>query len=184
MTVALRGLRFSDRDRRALVMGFRLATPALVYAFAVKPYVASVREVKNRLESQSELLTRENALVAQAPFIPRLISAARVVDSFGRQRMYSSLDAVIATDALSRDVARAFETAAVSLQHLETRESLLTRDGLRELAIDIRAEGDFEGILTALASLEANERLVRITRISIDGGARLTMVATIRGYMQ
>jgi hypothetical protein len=109
--------------------------------------------------------------------------------------MYVELDVVAAIAALSRDVAHAFDAAGVSLQRVETRASSIRPDGLRELAIDIRAEGDFEGILTMLASLEANERLVHVTRISIEGGStysnstadtsvapRRTVVATIRGY--
>jgi hypothetical protein len=141
------------------------------------------------------LLAREQSLVAQADSIPRLITAARVLERGSRRRTYVEHDVIAASAALGRDVAHAFDAADVSLQRVETRESSVRPDGLRELTIDIRAEGDFEGILTTLASLEANERLVHITRISIEGGStyshstpdtsvapRLTVVATIRGY--
>ena len=49
MTAGTRRLRLADRDRRALRLGLRLSAPALLYAFAVKPYVASVRTINNRL---------------------------------------------------------------------------------------------------------------------------------------
>ena len=196
-----RGLRLADRDRRALRLGLRLSAPALLYAFAVKPYVASVRTIKSQLRTQSELLAREQALVADAQSIPPLIATARVVARSATQRMYSEQDPIAATSALSRDVARALDEAGMSLQRVETRESSLRPDGLRELAIDIRAEGDFVGMLTAIAALDGRDRLVRMTRIAIEGGAsvivrdaaspadpnvpvsqRLTMVATVRGY--
>jgi hypothetical protein len=73
-----RKVRLSDRDRRALRLGLRLAAPALLYGFVVKPYVASIRGAKVQLETQSDLLAREQALVAEAPFVPRRIAIARV----------------------------------------------------------------------------------------------------------
>jgi len=176
--------RISDRDRRALRLGLRLAAPALLYGLAVKPYVASIRGANVQLETQSDLFAREQALVADAAFIPRRIAIARVVANVAQRRMYSERDPISATAALSRDVARVLGEAGVSLQRVETREASLRPDGLRELVIDARASGDFEGILTALASLETRDRLVRVTRIVIDAAAQqqLTLIATIRGY--
>jgi len=179
-----RKVRVSDRDRRALRLGLRLAAPALLYGFVVKPYVASIRGAKVQLETQSDLLAREQALVADAPFVPRRIAIARVAADVAKRRMYSERDPITATSALSRDVARAFADAGVAFQRVETREASLRPDGLRELAIDARASGDFEGILTALASIETRERFVRVTRIVIDAAAQqqLTLIATFRGY--
>ena len=167
MIGVVRGLRLADRDRRALRLGLRLSAPALLYAFAVKPYVVSIQTLERQLETQSELLGRERALVADAPSIPRLIATARVVARAAMHRMYSEQDPIAATGALSRDVARALDDAGMSLQRVETRESSLRPDGLREVAIDIRAEGDFVGTLTAIASLERSNRLVHTTRIVI-----------------
>ena len=45
----------SARDRRALRLGLLLAIPALIYVFAVKPYVASVQVAKADLQTQVEL---------------------------------------------------------------------------------------------------------------------------------
>jgi type II secretory pathway component PulM len=179
-----RKVRVSDRDRRALRLGLRLSAPALLYGLVVKPCVGSMRGANAQLETQSDLLAREQALVADAPFVPRRIATVRVAADVAHRRMYSERDPISATAALSRDVARAFADAGVSLQRVETREASLRPDGLRELAIDARASGDFEGILTALASLETRDRLVRVTRIVIDATAQqqLTLIATIRGY--
>ena len=177
-------VRVSDRDRRALRLGLRLAAPALLYGVVVKPYVASIRRANIQLETQLDLLAREQALVADAAFVQRRIATARVAADIVQRRMYSERDPITATAALSRDVARAFADAGVSLQRVETREALLRPDGLRELAIDARASGDFEGILTAMASLETRDRFVRVTRIVIDAAAQqqLTLIATFRGY--
>ena len=192
--------RFSARDKRALHVGLWLAVPALLYTLAVKPYIASIRSIENQLDMQSGLLARERAILAAARLIPERIAAARVIDRAARRRMYSQPEAIAATGALSRDVAAAFEEAAISLERVETRESTLRAGGVRELTIDIRGEGDFEGILMLLTLLEAGDRLIRIPRIVIDGGPipvgrdtngvasampgrqTLTVVATIRGY--
>ena len=94
MTVGTRRLRLADRDKRALRLGLRLSAPALLYAFAVKPYVASVRTINGQLQTQSELLAREQSLVENAPSIPRLIATARLVGRSTSQRMYSDPDPI------------------------------------------------------------------------------------------
>ena len=60
----------SPRDRRALQLGALLALPALLYAGAVKPYVASVAAARAEIETQRGLLTRERALIDAAPRLP------------------------------------------------------------------------------------------------------------------
>jgi hypothetical protein len=189
--------RFSARDRRALRFGLWLSAPALLNSFAVKPYIASIRSIENQLETQRGLLARERAILAAAPSVPQRIALERAAYRRTRTRMYSEPDAIAATGALSREVAAAFDDAGMSLQHVETRESTVRAHGVRELTIDIRGEGDFEGILRALASLEAGDRLIRISRITIEGGAigngrdanddasgpqTLTVTATVCGY--
>jgi len=64
---------------------------------------------------------------------------------------------------------------------------------LRELTIDLRAEGDFEGILYMLSLLEGDDRLLRVSRVGIerrvgqtgdqDATEVLGIVATVHGYM-
>jgi hypothetical protein len=56
------------------------------------------------------------------------------------QRMYSEQDPIAATGALVA-TSRAFDDAGMSLQRVETRESSLRPDGLREVAIDIAPKG-------------------------------------------
>jgi hypothetical protein len=184
--------RLASRDRRALRIGLLLGVPALVYALAIKPYVASVHTAKDLVQTQRELLARERALVADAPNMPRRIAAARAAVGMERTRLYPQPDAIAATGALSREVTAAFEDAGISLQHMETHDVVLRPDGLRELTVDVRAEGDFEGILDALTALETSERLIRVSRVGIERGPvtpassagpeGLAIVATIHGY--
>src|SRR5436190_15882619 len=95
-------VRVTNRDRRALLLGLRLAAPALLWGFVVKPYVAWIQVVNVQLETQSDLLARERALVADAAFVPRQIAIVRVAADLARRRMYSERDPIAATAALSR----------------------------------------------------------------------------------
>jgi len=185
--------RVSARDRRALRMGFFLALPAVIYALGVKPYLASVRSANDQLQTQRELLAREEALVRAAPGLPTQIAAARTAMTGERKRLYTEADAIAATGALSKEVSEAFNVDGISLQHLETHDVLVRPDGIRELTVDVRAEGDFEGILDVLSTLETSDHLIRVSRLGVERGQfataassnappALAVVATIHGY--
>ncbi len=179
-----------SRDRRALMLGALVAVPALLYLAAIKPYIASMRRVKERIETQRELLRREKALVAAAPRLPGLINAAREALAAEAPRLYLDRDPVAATAALSRDVNDALRNAGVAVQRVEAHDAAQRSDGLRELTLDVRAEGDLEGILSAIASLEAGDKLIRVSRIGLDRGPiapqsgteALAWTAVIHGY--
>lgn len=193
MSYGRRTVRLSPRDRRALRMGAVLAGPALVYALAVRPYLASLGSARSILSAQRDLLARERALVA-APLIPKQAVAVREAVAHSRERLYAEPDPIAATAALSREVAQAFDDAGIALQHTEAREPVKQPDGMRELTIDLRAEGDFEGILYMLSLLEAGDHLIRVSRFGIERGPTqpgdkneaeaLAIVATVHGYMQ
>jgi hypothetical protein len=197
MAASLTALRLSSRDRRALRLGLVLAVPTLIYVFAIKPYVASIRVAKDSLQTQRDLLAREEALVRNAPNMPRQIAAARSAVAAEHMRLYSQPDVIAATGALSREVSAAFEDAGISLQHVETHDVVVRPNGVRELTVDIRAEGDFEGILDVLATFETSDHLIRVSRLGIERGqvmpvanvpatsvsaTGLAIVATIHGY--
>ena len=171
--------RISDRDTRALRLGILLAAPAFLYSIAIKPYLASIRRLDAQIATQSDMLQRERRLVAEAPSLPTRIAAERAMAQSVQRRVYSEQDPIAATSALSRDVSRAIEGAGASLQRLEARESVRRNNGLQELAVDVRVEGDFAAILRTIAALETAPHLIRVSRMAIDSGQ---LVATIRGF--
>ena len=182
----------STRDRRALQLGAIVALPALLYVAAIKPYLRSVADAKTAIASQGDLLRRERALVASAPELPRAILVAQRTLTATDARLYGQRDPVAATAALSRDVTSALDDAGVALQRSEARDVVLRKDGLHELTIDVRAEGDLDGILSAVSQLEAGPKLIRVARLGIERSAlvpaaanapeALSLVATIHGY--
>jgi hypothetical protein len=180
----------SLRDRRALRFGAILAIPAVLYVAAFKPYVASLNSINAAVDTQRDLLDRERALVAAAPALPGEIARARTALATEQHRVYDARDLVAATSALSRDVNAALRDAGVAPQRLDARDPIRRGEGLHELTIDLRAEGDLEGVLTALASLETAKKLIRVTRLAVERGGSATpnaaeilaVTATIHGY--
>lgn len=183
--------RMSARDRRALGLGALIALPALAWGLAVKPYRSALVDVHARVEQERSLLEREIALLAQAPRMPAEIRKARRASTLAGQRLFTGNDVIEATSALSSYVGHALRTANVVVQQVESRDAGEARNGLREIAIDIRAEGSLDGVLRALRAMESGPRLLRVSRIGIErsmaapaqGAAESLVVgATVRGY--
>lgn len=183
--------RLSPRDRKAVILGALVTLPALLWGFGIRPYRAALADVQTRVEQERSLLERELALLAQAPRMPAEIQRARRAAALAEQRLFSSSDVIEATSALSSHVGRALRAANVVVQQVESRDAGEARHGLREIAIDIRAEGSLDGVLRALRAMESGTRLLRVSRIGIErslatpapGAAEsLVLSATVRGY--
>jgi hypothetical protein len=186
------GISISARDRRALGLAGAVIGLAVLYVAGIKPFILSVRDADARIAQHRELLQRERDLVAAAPQLQRVAVAMRRAATTEDARLYPQRDPVAATAALSRDVAGALEEARVALQRSDAHDVIVRKDGLRELSLDVRAEGDLDGIMDAITALETNDRLIRVARLSIErssaatpgqGGAEaLSLIATVRGY--
>ena len=185
-----RGL--SSRDRRAISAGLLVVAPALSYFFIVKPYGSSVRRTLDALDGQRALLEREEAVVRRRVIALREANAAAAVASGTTSRTYAGVDSVLTLSAFGRDVTTLLSDAGLAVQRVETRDSVTRHGALREFTVDVRAQGDFESVLSALTRLEAHTRLVRVSRLSIEtSGERqpsgtdvLSLVAVLHGYAQ
>ena len=193
-------MNLSPRDRRALRLGALLVAPVLAYALLARPYVASVQSARSALARERDLLAREQALVDETPSFPARIRATGAVLAGETQRLYGDRDAVSATAALAREVGGMLKGAGVSLQQVDARADTVLPGGIRELTIEVRAEGDFQGILAALAAMESGRRLLRVGQVGIVVGASsgvfqaalgapgapgmevLSFTATVHGY--
>jgi len=181
------------RDRRALRWCAAVVLPALLYSFGVKPYVAALARAEQQLASERELLARELALLAQAPHVPGATSEARRLAAAAAPRFFAGGDSYAATAALATYAQGAAEESNVAVRQAEPGEPTTRPDGLVELTLELRAEGDLEGVLGFLRALEGGDRLVRVARIVIErpshagaeqGGAEaLTLGVALQGYM-
>lgn len=186
MRIAAGGRPLSPRDARAIRAGLRVAVPILLYATAARPYAAATRRVVDALRDQNALLQREEGVVSSAPSVR---ANARDADALSRRtaaRLYAAADTALAIAAFGRDVTDAFRAAGLVIQHVELRDSVRSRAGLQELGIELRAQGDFGQVLHALARLEANPRLMRVARLTIEraqaSGESLSVGAVVHGY--
>jgi type II secretory pathway component PulM len=178
------------RDRRALLIGLTVLLPALAFVAVIRPYLRAERSSREAIALERDALARELDLVEHAPTLPREISEASMQLATATRRLYTGAEPVAATAALARDVRKAFDDAGALVMRMDARDAAVMPTGMRDLSIEVRASGDIESILAAIASLESGRKLVRVTRIAIDrdgireaGGAQpLAAIATIHGY--
>lgn len=182
--------RMSDRDRRALLIGAGLVVPALLFAAVVRPWWRADTELRENIAAQQDLLARERDLVS-AGDLRTVMQQASVTLAGATRRLYAAPEPVSATAALARDVRRALDDAGLETQRLEARESDVGADGLRQITVEVNAEGDLGAVLSALSLIESHAKLIRVRRLGIDRGASrqggtptLGMSATISGYMR
>jgi type II secretory pathway component PulM len=183
----------SPRDRRALVWGGAIAAAAFAVAYGVKPYVRALRETREELSVQRELLARERAVLGAANRFPAALEKSRGALTEESTPLFGGVDELSATSDLSDHVSEAALENRVLVQQVETRKAEALEEGLVALAVDIRAEGDFEGVLHFLNSLERGDKLVRVSALKLDRIDRpvtagvpdtelISVTATLTGY--
>lgn len=182
--------RLRRRDRLALGWGAGLVAPVVCYALVFQPYLSILHASRQRLEEQRGLLARELSLLHGAQRYPARMMELEVALARERPRLFSGVDALSATSALTYYVSDRARRSRVVVQRVEGDAPEASSRGLLLLRLTVGAESDLEGILTLLRALETGDKLVRVERLSIerasasgesDEGA-LTLSATITGY--
>jgi type II secretory pathway component PulM len=157
----------SARDRRALVWGGGIVAAALVFAFVVKPYLRALAETREELTVQRELLARERAVVNDSNRFPAALRRSQSALARRSAPLFAGVDELSATSDLSDHISSAALTNRVLIQGLETRRAEALGDRVVALGVDIRAEGDFEGVLRFLNSLERGEKLITVPALTL-----------------
>jgi hypothetical protein len=185
--------RISPRERRTILIGMTLVLPALLWIYGVRPYREALAESRAEVAMQRDLLARELALLQDAERYP---AAYRTADSAllrAAPRLFDESDDVLATARLTSYVAGQALGSRVLLQEAESRPAQRSRDGIRRLQVEIRAESDTEGMLRFLNSLERGAKLVVVDEISLEREERslargrppvgiLVLRATLSGF--
>jgi hypothetical protein len=187
----MKGPALSAKDKRTLTIGALLLIPALLWRFGVVPYRASLDDMRDRLTTERDALSRERGAVLTAQRNPAL---QRMTDSalhVMEPRLFEGTDDVIASSGLAAYVGDVARGRHVWVQDAATRPATSTTAGVRTLHVEIRGESDLRGILTFLDALEHGDKLVRIERLDVSRGLSgpgneqaetLTISATIAGY--
>ena len=182
----------TGRDRRAIVLGLWVVIPSLLFV-ASRPYRTALAEGREQLATQRDLLARELALLAD---LERYPAAYRTADSALARlapRLFEEADDVLATARLTSYVAGQALASRVLLLEAESAPTQRTKDGIRVLEADIRAEGDTEGVLRFLQALERGPRLVTVRKLALSRSERslakgrpaigiITLTATVNGF--
>ena len=189
------GLKLSQRDRRALVIGALLLAPVVAWKVVVRPYISAVVGTREQLRVQRDLLTRELDLLAAAERYPDALARAERSLGSVASKLFTGPDDVSATAALAYYVSDQARKSRVVVQQVETRNSEPIANGVIGLDMALRAEGDVEGLVTLLRRLESGPKLVRVEQITVEQGGghqlgvgaaleseSLSIAASIRGY--
>jgi type II secretory pathway component PulM len=157
----------SSRDRRALLWGAAIGAAALVFALVVKPYVRSLGETRDELSAQRELLARERAVLRASDRFPATLRQSQSALAEKSTPLFDAVDELSATSDLSDDISKAALANRVLVQQLETRKGEALDQGLVAVAVDIRAEGDFDGVLHFLDALENGPKLIHVSTLTL-----------------
>jgi hypothetical protein len=182
----------TERERRLVVIGL-IAVAIYVAVSIYRPYRAALVDAREQLATQRDLLGRELALLDEVNDYP---TAYRAADSALRRiapRLFDEDDDVLAGARLTSYVAGHALASRVLLQEAESQTAQRSRDGVRKLQVEIRAESDTEGILRFLDALERGPKLVVVERIALTRGERslqrgkpptsvVELTATISGF--
>jgi type II secretory pathway component PulM len=173
--------RFSARDRRAVALLGAVALGALAWTLVMRPTWTQVNALRDMIAGERALLERERALLARGG-----VSNAGAAGP----ALFTGREDAIAAAALAEHAGTLAEAHELWVQAATTGETRVTPDGLRLVRVDVRAEGDVQGIGGWLAALERGPYAVQVSTLEVsaapntgdDGTEPLAVRATLIGY--
>ncbi len=184
-------MKISANERKAITRGLMIVVPALLYVWGVRPYRAALTETRERLAVEQEALARERGAVATAQRNPELQHLTDSVLRAIEPRLFEGRDDVMTSSELAAYLGDVAFDSHVWMEDASTKPVTMNTTGVRTLHVEIRAESDFQGVLTFLQALEQGDKFVRVERIDISHGLSgvgnehaetLLLSATIAGY--
>jgi hypothetical protein len=162
----------SQRDRRAVLIGLAVLLPAVLHVTAVRPYRASLADVRDRAAAERALLQREEALAAQAETLPSGLTVVQDRADRASRRLVRAANVPLAEAEVTGFLEELAQLSRVLLQDMRgiepRRGEQPTVAGLRPIRLSVRGESDFEGVLTFLQRLESSPLLLRVAELSIE----------------
>ncbi|HEV2148328.1 MAG TPA: GspMb/PilO family protein [Longimicrobiaceae bacterium] len=160
----------SARDRRALRLGALLLVPALLWVFAVGPYLRALDQAETRLEAERSLLLRERDLLVAARAYPEEFEAGAELLLEEAKRLVPGEDVGAAGPHFATYVRRLARIGAVRAKRMELEPPRPAGGGITAIPLRLSGESDLEGVLTLLHLLETGPQLVHVERLRIEGG--------------
>jgi len=184
-------MKISPKERTAIGRGMMIVVPALLYVWGVLPYRAALTEARERLAVEQEALARERGAVATAQQNPELQHLTDSVLHAIEPHLFEGRDDVMTSSELAAYLGDVAFDSHVWMEDASTRPVTMSTTGVRTLHVEIRAESDFQGVLSFLQALEQGDKFVRIERLDISRGLNgvgnenaetLLLSATFAGY--
>jgi len=178
------------RDRRAMLWGLAILVPSLGWVYALRPFRAALSDARDQVAVEREALARERSAILEASRNPARQRTADSAMHATEPRLFAGSNDVAASAELVAYLGDVAHDARIWLADAATRPAAALADGVRALRVEVRAESDFEGLLTFLQALERGGKLVRVERLDATRTARvgeedietLAISATVVGY--
>lgn len=160
-------LKLSRRDRRALLSGVACASVVAAYALVARPLASSATELRQRHEAATEYLSRYRSILAGQVAYEVAADTARARLARLLPRTFGDARAGGAVTALLQTVERAASASLVRVVRVNPFAPDSIREGLVRIGAGVECESDFAGLLSFLATLEQDERLLHVSGLRV-----------------
>jgi hypothetical protein len=160
-------LRLNPKDRQALRLGAFIVLPALLLRFGVVPYVTVLRDVREELRAERDLLFRELDLITEARSYPDAFRLAGATFLQEAPRLFDGADEMLAASDIDAYVSEIGRMNGITVQRAGARPSEPVVDGVIALRLELKGQGDLEGILSFLRAMETGPKLIHIERLAL-----------------
>jgi hypothetical protein len=189
--------RFSDRDRRALLLGLVIVVPVLLWMLAVRPYRDALAETKALVASERSLLAREEGLLETAGHMPDDLDAAEAKADRAWRRLVGTSDATSAEADVTDYIEGLATKSRVLLEEIRGMGPLRSDHpppGVQIIRLSVSGESDLDGITALLRRMEEGTLLLRMSEMTMEPvverrrtstrGNNATTESRTTGYMQ
>ncbi len=187
----MKGITMGSRDKRAMLIGLAILVPSLAFIWGVKPLRQALADMNDRIATERDALSREQAAVAEALRDPSRKALADSALAAARSRVFTGANDVAAGASLVSYLGDVAKRTHVWLASAATRANPAAGrsgativgatgaatagratatplpEGVRALRVELRAETDFQGVLEFLDALERGGKLVTVERLDI-----------------
>ena len=160
--------RLSRRDRRAVGLGALVLVPALLWTFALSPYLERLAERRDRLAAERRALLAERELLASEDRYPRAVEAGLGRLRELRPRLLDGRSEGMAAAGLAQLLEDWARASRVHLVRVEPGTVRGLESRLQAVPVALQGESDLQGLLEFLAALSGSEKILRVGSLQVS----------------
>lgn len=139
-----------------------------ILRFVATPFFHEYRETNEQLGIERGLLEREQVLVGDASVYLRQVGGAAERLMEAAPLFLPAAARLQAQSALAVLIERAAKRIPVRITQLEFTDQYPREEPSQRVSVDIQGQGDLEGLLTLIATLEAGPVLLSLDRLHVS----------------